>query len=184
MGSRATDGMGRERASSQARLSASRNAVSRTRSSSPSSKTLTPWHIRQEVGASSQGQLLFLYASPPPTARGFLSLSCAVSLNGVSYSCPSRTSGPPASSLTPGGFSLGGMGPPLGPMLPWPTANLQPQHLTPRVRRARGQPGRGLMNNDHGEVRQAASLLIVKDQPEHQAGHIGEADAESPHRKP
>jgi hypothetical protein len=81
-----------------------------TRSSSPSSKTLTPWHIRQEEGASSQGQLLFLYASPPPTARGFLSLSCAVSLNGVSYSC---LSGPAWSPLTPGGFSIWGDGTPV-----------------------------------------------------------------------
>jgi hypothetical protein len=86
MGSSATDGMGRERASSQARPSACRNAVSRTRSSSALSKTLTPWHIRQEEGAC--GLWAFpLSASPPPTARGFLSLSCAVSLNGVSYSC-------------------------------------------------------------------------------------------------
>jgi hypothetical protein len=40
------------------------------------------------------------------------------------------------------------------------------------------------MNNDQGEVRREASLVIVKDQPENQAGHIHKADAESPHPKP
>jgi hypothetical protein len=40
------------------------------------------------------------------------------------------------------------------------------------------------MNNDHGEVRREASLVMVKDQPENQARHIRKADAESPHPKP
>jgi hypothetical protein len=182
MGSSSTDGMGRQRASSQARLSASRNALHRARSSSPLSKNTHP--LAHPPGGGSLRPVGFssLLASPPPTARGLI-LSCAVSPNGVSYSCLS-ISRPAWSPRTPGGFFIGGMGPPLGAMLPWSAASLQPQHLTPKARSARGQLGRGLMDADHGEVRREASLVIVKDQPEHQTGHIREADAERPHPKP
>nr|AXN72334.1 hypothetical protein [Thermus scotoductus] len=76
------------------------------------------------------------------------------------------------------------MGPPLGAMLLWSAASLQPQHLTQTARRASGKPGRSLIHGDHEEVRQAGGLPIVKDQPEHQGRPISEADAESPHPKP
>jgi len=98
MGSSATDGMGRERASSQARLSASRNALSRARSSSALSKNTHP--LAYPPGGGSVlglGPASLLPMLPrPPRLGASSSLSCAVCPNGVSYSRNTAPSPPGA----------------------------------------------------------------------------------------
>jgi hypothetical protein len=51
-------------------------------------KTLTSWHIRQEVGAC---QARPFFSFPAPHGRDLITLSCAMLPNGASYSCLTTT---------------------------------------------------------------------------------------------